>query len=297
MTKTLEGVYPAVITTFRDERSLDLDAFAALLERLFSARVDGVYVGGNTGEWYLQSLEERKIAVRTAVEVARGKGRVLMHVGCTATEDSLDLARYAEHVGADGISSLPPYVPRCNMAETINYYRRLASATALPCFIYYFPVLTGAATPIDTICSVPGIRGVKFTDMNLYDLGQIAGRAPDGFLVFNGHDQVLLPALVMGARGGVGSFYNVMPEAFVSLFQAWQRGDIACAQARQAEINRVICAVKKHRLVPALRSMLHYQGIEPGVCREPMLPLPRDEEKQMLAELDALAESRRLQGA
>ena len=56
----------------------------------------------------------------------------MMHVGCTATEDSMDLARYAEHAGVDGISSLPPYVPRWNMAEILNYYRALASATGLP---------------------------------------------------------------------------------------------------------------------------------------------------------------------
>jgi N-acetylneuraminate lyase len=285
----LEGIYPAVITPFRDAHSIDLDALAALVDRLLDAGVDGVYVGGNTGEWYLQTLEERKAAARCAVESAHGRGRVLVHVGCNSTADALELARHAERIGADGISSLPPYVARCTGCEIVNYYKRIASATELPCFVYHFPALTGPG-PLQAIADLPGIRGVKFTDMNLYELGLLAERRSDGFLVLNGHDQVLLPGLVMGARGGVGSFYNVYPELFVSLYRAWKSGDMSIAESCQRQINQRIQAVKKHRLIPALKFMVCLHGIEAGVCREPVLPLSTEEQRQLASDLEALGE-------
>ncbi len=284
---TLEGLYPAVVTPFRDARSIYLDALAANVQRLLAAGMDGVYVGGNTGEWYLQTLDERRAAARIAVEAARGRGRVLVHVGCNTTEDAVELARYAESIGADAISSLPPYVSRCTAHEVIGYYRRLASATALPCFIYHFPALTGPL-PIDAVAALPWISGIKFTDMNLYELGLLAARAPQGFLVLNGHDQVLLPGLLMGARGGVGSFYNVYPELFVCLYRSWCSGNLAGAENCQRQINERIEAVRKHRLIPALRFLLGTNGFEPGVCREPVLPLSGDEQRQLARDLEAL---------
>jgi N-acetylneuraminate lyase len=286
----LEGIYPAVITPFRDSKSIDLHALASLVDRLLTAGMNGVYVGGNTGEWYLQSLDERRAAARCAVEAARGKGRVLVHVGCNTTEDALELARYAEKIGADGISSLPPYIARCTGREIVNYYERLSSATGLPCFIYHFPTLTGAV-PLDALADLQGIRGVKFTDKNLYELGLLAERAPQGFLVFNGHDQILLPGLLMGARGGVGSFYNVYPELFVSLYRAWQSDDFRTAEACQRQINQRIRAVKKYRLIPALKFMITLQGLDSGLCREPVLPLSLDEQRVLAGELEALGDT------
>jgi N-acetylneuraminate lyase len=282
----LEGIYPAVITPFRDGKTIALHALAGLVDRLFVAGMNGVYVGGNTGEWYLQSLEERKAAARCAVETAQGRGRVLVHVGCNTTDETLELARYAERIGADGISSLPPYVARCTGGEVVNYYERLASATGLPCFIYHFPAVTGSV-PLERVINIPGIRGVKFTDMNLYELGLLADRV----LVFNGHDQVLLPGLVMGARGGVGSFYNVYPELFVSLYRAWKSGDVSAAENCQHQINQRIRTVKNYRLIPALKFILSLQGFDSGICREPVLPLSLEEQRVLASELETVGDA------
>jgi N-acetylneuraminate lyase len=292
MKPKFEGIYPAVLTPFSGPRALDLDAFGALVDRLYAEGVDGIYVGGNTGEWYLQSLEERKTMARAAVELSRGKGRVLLHVGCLVTEDALDLARFAEQIGVDAVSSLPPYVVKWSPAEVIHFYRRLCEATALPCFVYYFPALTGSSLGesfFDSLRSLNGIAGFKFTDMNLYELGNMAERAGDQFTVLNGHDQVLLPGLTMGAHGGIGSFYNVLAAHFVALYRAFRAGDLACARARQQEINRVIRVVKRFRLVPALKSIAGMQGVDLGVCREPTLALSPDEQQLLADELAALS--------
>jgi N-acetylneuraminate lyase len=288
MATRFKGIYPAILTPFADEDRIDFDAFAGLVDWLYKAGVDGLYVGGNTGQWYLQTVEERKALARAAVELSRGRGKVIVHVGTTATRDAVELARDAERAGADAIGSLPPYTARPAAQEIIEYYRRLASSTGLPCFVYYFPAVTGAVA-IESLCALPGITGVKFTDMNLYELGQLAERSPAGLTLLNGHDQVLMPALAMGAHGGVGSFYNVIPEEFVGVWRAWCAGDLACAQRRQRSINRLIRVTKQYRLVPALRFLLGLQGLVPGIERGPSLPLAAAERTALEREVSALA--------
>lgn len=114
-----------MITPFDRNGALDTERLAAFLEWLYAAGVDGVYLGGNTGEWCAQTLEERKRAARVAVEVSRHRGRAILHVGAVNTED-------AAEIGADAISSLPPYVARWSRVEIEYYYRRLFCATKLP---------------------------------------------------------------------------------------------------------------------------------------------------------------------
>ena len=294
MNSQFAGIYPAVLTPFADEQRLDLGAFAALIGRLYRAGVDGLYVGGNCGEWYLQTLEERKAEARVAVECSRGAGRVIVHVGCARTEDALDLARHAAAIGADAVSSLPPYIARWTEPEILRYYERLSSATPLPCFVYYFPALTGNGAGegfFDAVRALPGVRGFKFTDMNLYELGHLAARA-EGRIVLNGHDQVLLPALLMGAAGGIGSFYNVVPEQFVALFRAWRAGDLACARSIQMRINSLIRVVKRYRLVPALKHITRLQGLDLGICRQPTLALSGEDQQGLAAALAGLAEGK-----
>jgi N-acetylneuraminate lyase len=225
---------------------------------------------------------------RAAVKHSGGKGRVILHAGCLRESDAVDLARYGESIGVDAISSLPPYVARWSGTEVVEYYARLSSATRLPCFVYYFPALTGNASGdafFDAIRKLPGVSGVKFTDMNLYELGNLAGGT---WTVLNGHDQVLYPALTMGANGGIGSFYNVLPEEFVTLFRAWRAGDFACARAAQERINRVIRVVKQFRLLPALKFIAGLQGVNLGVCRKPTLALSGEEQNRLRAALAAL---------
>ncbi len=97
-----------------------------------------------------------------------------------------------------------------------------------------------------------------------------------------------MPGLLMGASGGIGSFYNIVPEWFVSLFHAWKSGDLARARERQFEINRLIQSVKRYRLVPALKCIAGMQGIDAGICRRPTLDLPPAEREQLLDQVREL---------
>ena len=120
------GVYPAIVSPRDGADAFGCAAFEQLIERLYEKGVHGLYVGGNTGEGYLMTVEERKLATEVAVQGSRGKGKVVVHVGAPAERDAVALAEHAASAGADGISSLPPYVQGYGFQDVLAYYTALA---------------------------------------------------------------------------------------------------------------------------------------------------------------------------
>jgi N-acetylneuraminate lyase len=286
---TIQGIFPAILTAFRPNGEPDLDLFSAHLERLYQAGVDGVYVGGNAGEWSVMTIAERKLLAARAVEISRHAHRkTLVHVGAFRTEDSIDLARHAEKIGADAISSLPPYVQPCTLDEVRFWFEQVALSSGLPFFIYYFPRLTGGALGqpfFEAMRAVPRVSGYKFTDVNLFDLSILL---ESGLTVLNGHDPNLHASLLMGAAGGIGSFYNVAPRTATALHRQVRAGDTRCAAEHQAVLNRLIRIVRGYRLIPALKFISHLQGFSQGSLRPPLLPLSADEERTLASKVENL---------
>jgi N-acetylneuraminate lyase len=292
---TLQGIFPAVLTPFRADGGIDLDRFTGHLDRLYKAGVHGIMIGGNAGEWYSMTVEEREELAAAGIALSRGRGKAIVHIGCLRVEDALRLAAHAARAGADAISSLPPSIARCSAAETRNYFERIGSATNLPLYIYYFPTLTGGLSGepfFSCVRGISGLAGYKFTDPNLFDLNTLL---QDGLTVFNGHDPNLASALLMGASGGIGSYYNVLPRQTAAIYTACCSGDVQCAEQMQREVNRVIRTVRKYRLIPALKFIAGMQGSDLGGIKEPLLPLSANEQREIAKELNWLfdtAESR-----
>ena len=107
--KHLEGINPAILTLFNEDKSVDYEGMKALLDFLMDAKVNGVYVCGTTGEFPLLTLEERKKIAETVVNYVKGKITVYVHIGGITTGDAVELAKHACACGADGIGAVPPY--------------------------------------------------------------------------------------------------------------------------------------------------------------------------------------------
>src|SRR5688500_5064289 len=211
------------------------------------------------GEWFTQTIEERKSVAEYAVKLSKGRGKVILHVGSSTVEDAIELSRYAEKIGADAIGSLPPYYARLSEKDIVAYYRKIAASTSLPMFLYYHPALTGyqiGAATFEMLHDTPNIAGVKFTDYDLLTLFNLISFGDRKLNIMNGHDQVLSSSLSLGAAGGIGSFYNVIPGAFVDVYKLNKEGKIDESNKLQQEINQFIQTVKKFPLIPAFKFIL-----------------------------------------
>jgi N-acetylneuraminate lyase len=206
-----EGILPAVVTPFDAEMRFAPAALEALLERLFATGIHGVYVCGQTGEGGRQPVAQRKLVAETAVRSTPRGRAVVVHVGGGSLADAIELARHAARAQAHAVSSLPP-AGQDDPRAILEYYRALAAASDLPLLVYYFPDISPAIRSRELVfdlVALPNVIGLKFTDFNLYLLAQLRRQ---GVIVFNGRDEVLLAGLLMCASGGIGSFYNLVPE-------------------------------------------------------------------------------------
>lgn len=282
---TLGGIYPALVTPFDADGSFAPAAFDQLLARVHSAAIRGVYVCGSTGEGMLQSVAQRKLVTAAAVAASPRDRQVIVHVGAHRTSDAVELARHAASVGATAVSSLPPG-GAYSFAEVKTYYERLATATDLPFLLYFFPGFSAAiqtAQQIEELCAIPNVVGLKYTDHDLYRLSLLS---QPGRVVFNGYDEVLAAGLFMGASGGIGTFYNLIPDLFVAVHQAATAGDWQAARATQHRINELISLTLRFPCFPAVKAILRWQGIACGECLEPRRALTP-------TELDSLREALR----
>ena len=267
--KTLRGILPAVVTPFDADGRFAPRSFERLLERLYSAGIDGLYVCGTTGEGMLQDAAQRKTVVEAAVRGTPPGRQVVVHVGSASTTEAIDLARHAARAGAHAVSSVPPLAGSFSFPEVCEYYRTLAAASELPLVVYYFPEICPAlqrTEDLQELCALPNVAGVKFTDFDLFKMTSVCR---PGQSVFNGRDEVLAAGLLMGADGGIGSFYNLLPERFVELYRLARTGRWEEARAVQGEINRLIAVVLRFPLFPALKQILAWTGIDCGPCLPP----------------------------
>jgi N-acetylneuraminate lyase len=283
---TIHGVIPALITPLRRDGSLNEEALSQLVRRLYSAGCHGLYVAGSTGEGLLLSLSIREQLAEAVLQATPPGKSSIIHVGTLNTADAIRLAQHAASIGASAISSLPP-AGAYSFAELRGYYEALARSTDLPLLIYFFPELAPAIrgyAQLADLCSLPNVIGLKFTDFDFYTLARVKKL---GKVVFNGRDEALACGLLMGADGGIGSFYNIAPELFVSLYDAARAGDWPLVQHIQARINELIAIVLAYPLFPALKQILAWQGLDCGECVAPRQPLGADLQQQLRAELQA----------
>lgn len=270
MTNHLGGIFPALVTPLTTEEKVDIPALEKLMERVYSAGVDGVYVCGSTGEGQLLPEAERRKITEVAIRHRPAGKKVMVHVGAWSFAEARSLARHAASMGAAAVSSLWP--AGASFPELRAYYRDLAASTDAPFLGYYFPTGVDQLSyeQLGELCALPGVIGLKFTDYNLFTLSSLAR---EGNTMFNGRDEVLAAGLLLGANGGVGSIYNLVPGWFVELFAHAQAGRWAEARQAQDRVNDLIRVLVRFPFIAALKQFLTWAGIECGPVLRPRMEL------------------------
>lgn len=290
MANNLRGVMPALLTPFDAQQKIDQASLRRLVRFNIEQGVDGVYVGGSTGEAFIQNLAEREEVLEIVADEAKGKIALIAHVGCVSTAESQRLATAAKSYGFDAVSAVTPFYYPFSFEEHCDHYRAIIdSADGLPMVVYNIPALSGVKLTLDQISmlvTLPGVGALKQTSGDLYQMDQIRRAHPD-LVLYNGYDEIFASGLLAGADGGIGSTYNIMGWRYMAIVQALKEGDIGKAQALQRECNKVIDLLIKVGVFRGLKTVLHYMDVvSVPLCRKPFAPV----DEKFLPELKALAQ-------
>lgn len=290
MSNHLRGVMAALLTPFDAQQNLDVESLRRLVRFNITQGINGLYVGGSTGEAFMQSSTEREQVLDIVAQEAQGKIKLIAHVGAISTKESQQLAQAASRYGYDAVSAVTPFYYPFSFEEHCDHYRAVIDAAdGLPMVVYNIPALSGVKLTLEqvgTLVTLPGVGALKQTSGDLYQMEQIRRAHPD-LVLYNGYDEIFASGLMAGADGGIGSTYNVMGWRYLRIASALQDGDVATAQAVQTECNHVIDLLVKVGVFRGLKTLLHYMDVlaEP-LCRKPFAPV----EEQYLPSLKALAQ-------
>ena len=296
--KDFKGVIPAVLTVFDKEENIDEAGMRQLVSFLIGKGVNGLYLTGSTGEGFTMTSEERKKVVEIVMDETAGRVPVVVHVGAIGTKISIDLAKHAESVGADGISSVPPFYWKFNENQIVKYYEDIANSCSLPMIVYNVPLagLLGM-NAIKRLAAVENIKGIKYTALSLYEITQIKDEVGEDFLVYSGADEMAAQGLLSGADGIVGSFYNIMPELFINIFNAVQNKDLDEAKRLQKQAVEVIMyALQLPSFYAGMKVVLRWMGVNGGYCRRPFENLTAEDEVKFKEGFKKLKETYDLKG-
>ncbi len=283
-----KGIFPAFYACYDNEGNVSSQATKDFVEYLISKGVAGLYVGGSSGECIYLSVEERKQTLEAVMEVAKGRIAIIAHVACNNTRDSQELARHAESLGVDAIAAIPPIYFKLTERAIAKYWNDISAAAPNTDFVIYnIPQLAGVTLTLglfDEMLKNPRVIGVKNSSMPIQDIQMFKRQAAlnnKEVVVFNGPDEQFVGGRLIGADGGIGGTYGVMPELFVKLDALLEAGDFENAGKLQNDIDEVIytmCSANGNMYAVAKAALKKLSGLELGGVREPLLNLADGDE-------------------
>ncbi len=291
--RDFKGVIPAVLSIFDQDENLDEAGTREFIRYLLSFDIGGLYLTGSTGEAFLMSSEERMRQVEIVMEEVGGKVPVVVHVGAMSTRASIELAKHAEKFGAAGISSVPPFYFKFNEEQIFHYYEDLAGSTSLPMIVYNIP-LAGLMTveQVIRLSEIENVKGVKYTATALYEVPQIRERCKPGFQIYGGCDELGSSNIALGVDGIIGSFYNVIPDLYLKIWEAVKASDVAkAAQLQGKAVHIIMAGLHSGSMMACIKAWLRQGGVPAGYARRPFSNFTPEQEGELMAQLSAIDEA------
>lgn len=281
----MEGIFTPIITPHHDDGSIDRDAFDAAAEFLIDAGVHCIIVGGSTGEYYAQTMDERVELARRAVDVVAGRVPVMVNAGATRTEECVSLGIEAKDMGADAIMvNSPPYAVPTDLENALHALT-IDRAVGLPIMLYNYPHRTGTDMGreyLERVGRSPNIRAIKESSGSIDRLHLLARDFPHIGLACGMDDQAL-EFFAWGARMWVCAGSNFLPREHIALYEA-------CAIKSDFDTGRRIMSAmlplmrvleQGGKFVQCVKYGCELAGLKAGPPRPPLRPLTKEDTRAM----------------
>lgn len=279
------GIGTALVTPM-NERGVDYDALARLVDFQLDGGVDALIVCATTGEAPTLTDEEHIETIRFVVRRVDGRIPVIAGTGSNYTDHAVEMSVKARNVGADGLLCVTPYYNKCTQKGLVQSFYKIADATELPMIVYSVPSRTGVKIMPETCLELskhPNIVGIKEATGDMSTVVDIRARCGEDFAVWSGNDDIMVPILAMGGSGCISVFSNIMPREAVEICAKFFSGDVAGAAALQCKfkplMDALFCEVNPIPVKAALEAM----GMIDGYMRLPLTPMEDVHRERLLA--------------
>jgi N-acetylneuraminate lyase len=296
MKEHLTGLIAAPHTPMHQDGSLNLTVVNRQAQCLISNGIQAAFICGSTGEGISLSTNERMQVAEKWKAAAGDVLPILVHVGHHCLIEAKILAEHAEkQISARAIATMAPsYFKPQRVEDLVSFCAEVASAAPeTPFYYYHQPANSGVYFPMVDFLRIaadriPNLAGLKYTYGDLVDFGRCLDFECGRFNILIGQDENLLAALALGARGAIGSSYNLAAPLYQRIIKAYERGDMAAAQKEQSIARELIAIMGKFGEAAAMKATMKIIGIDCGPCRLPWRSLSDKEYHQLRAELERI---------
>ena len=287
----MDGAWAAMYTPYfrggERDGQLNEEMIERLVEYFIRKGLTGLYLTGSTGEGFLLSMEERERVYRRVVASAKGRLKVIAHVGCLSTDDSCKLAKKAAAAGVDWVSSVAPVYFGQSFEAAYDHYKMISEATDLPFLIYS---VGKKLVPDEAVrfFDLRNVHGMKYTGRDYYDLGAMCRKLSKPAIFFAGADEQVLNGLATGRFSGcIGTTDNDIPETYVKICELAAKNDFAAAAKYQEQSCRFVDAL--FSVKGFFKNSMRYIGLDCGNPRRPDgIPITEAQYAEIEKAIDAL---------
>lgn len=278
-----KGCGTAIATPFT-ENGVNFEEFGKLLEEQIKQEVDAIIVCGTTGESATMTDKERKDTIKFAIDKVAKRAKVIAGTGSNNTRAAVELSKYAELVGADGILVVTPYYNKTTQAGLIEHYKTIAEAVTVPIIMYSVPSRTGVNINPETcleLSKIKNIVAIKEASGNLSQVAKIASLCRDNLDIYSGNDDQIVPILSLGGKGVISVLSNVMPRYTHDMTQKFFDGKIREATQMQLDAIDLIDALFSEVNPIPVKYALNLMGYNYGKPRLPLVELSAKNQERM----------------
>lgn len=293
--RLLYGVTVPLVTPLTKERTLDISSLEHLTDFLIEKGIHCLYPGGTTGEMMLMGMEDRKVLAETVVRQTAGWAVVYIQAGAVNQADTITLAKHAVDIGADGIGVVTPVFYKLSDRELVSYYQSVCRSVPsdFPVYLYAIPqcavndITPALAEELAETC--PNIAGIKYSYPNMSRIQEFMTIRSGSFSVLCGPDELFCATVLTGGAGTVSGNAQVIPEHYVAIWNALERGDIPTAVSLQRKTNQLNQILSNDHNIARYKAALKYRKIlSDASTYAPLEPLSEAESRSMSDMLEEL---------
>lgn len=276
------GVCTALVTPFLDGK-VNYPMMEQLLRRQIDAGIRAVVICGTTGEAPTLTDEEKRNLFYCAKSYAGNDCMIIAGTGSNCTSHTAALSLSAQEAGADGLLIVSPYYNKATAEGLIAHYMTVAHTVSIPVIAYNVPGRTGVDMSVSVcqrICSIPNIVGIKEAGNDIRKVTKLCRECKD-FTVWTGNDEMIVPAISLGAKGVISVLSNLLPIRTQAMAQAALAGDLDTAAALQQELQPLVELLFCEPNPIPVKAAMRYIGYECGSPRLPLTELSNENKERL----------------
>ncbi|HMF70698.1 MAG TPA: dihydrodipicolinate synthase family protein [Flavitalea sp.] len=294
--KQMDGLIAASFTPFNEDGSINFKMIPEVVDKLIADGLKGIFVCGSNGEGPNMTTKERMQVSEEFIKAAGKRILIVVHVGHSCISDARKLAAHAYEKGADAVSSVAAfYFKPVSVQNLADCMAEIASAAPeLPFYYYHIPHLTGIGMDMIEFLriaerTIPNLAGIKYTSPTLQEYQSCLNYENGKFDILYGLDELLLPALSVGAKAAIGSTYTFAAPIYLKTIELFNSGNIKAARENHAFLVEIIRVLAKYPSIPAQKAIMKMLGWDFGPTRLPLTTLSEQSYQEFHRELKALS--------